>query len=237
MPIQHRLALLITIACLVSPMTWANGSIDDLEQWSVVTLDTKLPKRFRLYAEAQPRLGDNLSSMDRLLVRSALGYQVTKSMSVWQGYAWTPQLQRLNVQTGRFFDATDDEQRIFQQLLFENQWKKLKVVNRTRLEQRMIDNAGGTSVRGRHMLRLAYPLTKSKKWHGVAYNELFINLNDTKRGPQSGFDQNRLFVGVNRQLGKHVSLEVGYLNNPVNVFNQPTNRMNHIILAAININK
>lgn len=231
---NRLLGLLISLLFLCLAGSVYAESVDDLEQWTIVTLDAHVTPKIRLYAEAQPRIGDNLTHMDRLLLRGSAGYQVTKNFSLWQGYGWTPSFENLYVDENRFTGKFNNENRIFQQALFENQWKKLKIVNRTRLEERFIENAGETAVRARHMLRLAHPIPKTKKWSLVVYDELFVNLNDTPRGPQAGFDQNRLFVGVNQKLSEYASAEIGYMNNPVNVFNHSTNRMNHIIMAGIN---
>lgn len=226
-------------AILLCQLCWAvpvrADSFDDMEQWSIVTLDARVTPKVRLYGEVQPRFGDAVSQVDRLLLRSAVGVQVTPSMSVWQGYVWTPSYQRLSVDEGQFHDSDVTENRLYQQVLFENKHQKLKIINRTRLEQRFIEGAGQTSWRIRHMLRLVHPLAKSQKWSWVAYEEIFFNFNDTPAGPQSGFDQNRLFVGVNRKLSDHAVFEVGYLHNPVNVFNNPVNRVNHAIVAALNM--
>ncbi len=47
----------------------------------------------------------------------------------------------------------------------------------------------------------------------IGYDELFFGLNDTDWGARSGFDRNRLFLGVGWRLGKsRHSLEIGYLN-------------------------
>jgi len=219
---------------LTHPLNAQAGMDQDLEQWSIVTLDAHVTPRIRIYTEAQPRIGDNISHMDRLLLRGAVGAQVTQSFSLWQGYAWTPSFETLRAKADEFKDVFTNENRIYQQALFENQWGKLKIVNRTRLEERFIENASGTSVRARHMLRLVYPITKFGKWSAVTYDELFVHFNDLRSGPQGGFDQNRLFVGLSRKFSDHVNAEACYMWNPVNVFNSTINRTNHNIVLGLN---
>ena len=226
--------VLITTLLLGMNTVSSARSVDDFEQWSMVTLDAHLKPKIRLYLEVQPRIGDHLSNMDRLLLRGALGYQLTKHASVWQGYAWTPSFENINTQENNFTDKYRPESRIYQQLLLEHEWRKLKITNRTRLEERFVANSGGTAVRARHMLKLSYPITKSGKWSVVGYDELFVNANDTPNGPKSGFDQNRLFLGLNRKLSPYASIEFGYMNNPGNVFNNTTNRVNHILMVVLN---
>jgi hypothetical protein len=209
----------------------ADNFIDaDLQSWSMVTLTTPLSpnRKVQGYFEVQPRvslLGEHRPGpVAVLLVRPAIGYQLTKNFSVWQGYAWVP----------TFHPQMTEESRIFQQLLLHNRIKKLSLTNRVRLEERFIQGAGGTSVRGRHMLRGSIPIADSEKWSWVAYNELFINLNSTPQGPLAGFDQNRTFVGINRKLNRHTNMEAGYMANYVNY--RDVDRFNHIILLTLNLN-
>src|SRR5690606_2349588 len=98
----------------------------------------------------------------------------------------------------------------------DNKIRKLSLTNRTRLEERFIEDTGGASIRGRHMLRGSYPVGKSQKWSLVAYDELFVNFNSVSNGPASGLDQNRAFAGINRKLNEHANVEAGYMMNYVN---------------------
>jgi hypothetical protein len=169
--------------------------------WFVNTARGPITGKWKLYLEAQPRVGSG--GMRQLLVRPAIGYQITEAWSLWQGYAWAPS-----------FDPDRDEQRMFQQSAVETPRGELPVhlTNRTRVEERWIEKADGVSVRLRHMLRATYPLDEAERWSRAAYDELFVTLNEPSGGPRAGFDQNRGFFGVSRKLGGHVTVEAGYLN-------------------------
>ena len=64
----------------------------------------------------------------------------------------------------------------------------------------------------------------------AAYDELFLNLNSTDWGADSGFDQNRLFVGLNPPLdsARSVQAELGYLNRYLKPSSR-RGRMDHIV--------
>ncbi len=81
------------------------------------------------------------------------------------------------------------------------------------------------------MLRVTAPSGISPRLLLVAYDEYFLNLNDTDYGAERGFDQNRAFVGVNWALNNQMKLEVGYLNQYVN--GQRTDAMNHVLSGTL----
>jgi len=186
----------------------------DTQQWTVITVDKDLSKRWRGFFELQPRFGQNISTAERIIVRAAAGYRINSKLSVWQGYGWTPQLE----------PEFNNEHRPFQQLLFEDTLGKTRLTSRTRLEERFIDGAGGTEFRLRSLVRLSHPISADHRWAAVGYDEVFWNLNSTDRGPVSGFDQNRLFLGVSRQVNPELRVETGYLWNHVNLPRTSENR-------------
>lgn len=230
--LRFSLPIVATAAMMPDPCLAEDELVNDLQAWQMVTLQTKMGpgKRILGYLEAQPRIGNldgngtRTNDFSLLLIRPALGYQLNKHVSVWQGYAWAPQ----------FLPYNRNENRIFQQLLITNNIKKLTLVNRTRLEERFIERTDHTSVRLRHLLRAAYPIGRSKKWSIIGQNEFFVNLNSVIGGPQAGVDQNRAFVGFNRKINEHVNAETGYMNQYVNAKDPIANRMNHVIVLTLN---
>ena len=44
----------------------------------------------------------------------------------------------------------------------------------------------------------------------VLSNEVFLDLNSPRRGPESGFGENRFFAGIEAPLGGSTVLQVGY---------------------------
>jgi hypothetical protein len=66
------------------------------------------------------------------------------------------------------------------------------------------------------MVRFTRPIKEGSKWSPLAYDELFVNLNSTDRGPTSGYDQNRIFLGVSRPTNPKLRLETGYLFTHMN---------------------
>lgn len=129
--------------------------------------------------------------------------------------------------------------RICQQVLFSRRFESFKIVSRTRLEERWIEHVDGTAFRFRTGLHGMYPLPMAPVWALVAADESIVNLNTVgTRGLAAGFDQNRIFVGVNRTFSQYVNMGIGYQNQLLSSRSIPNlaNQMNHTILLQLFIN-
>jgi hypothetical protein len=193
---------------------------NDGQAWFLGTARGTIAGDWKLYLEVQPRVGGE--GLRQLILRPALGYQVTRGWSLWQGYGWTPS-----------FGPFVGENRSFQQSLVETPRGRLPfaLANRTRLEQRWIEGVSGVSLRARHMLRAAFPVESMPALAAVMYVEPFLTLNQTGGGPPAGFDQNRTFVGLSRALGAGVRLEGGYLNQFVRTPSGRPDLLRHVALV------
>lgn len=204
----------------------AHADESDSQLWTQITFNKRFTSGVRLFAEVQPRLGENFNHWTQLVVRPAVGYQVTPKLSLWLGYGWTPS----------FFPEFTGENRIFQQALLEDRFHALSLNNRFRLEERFIEHSGGTSVRVRHQIRASHPIRSGSPWSLVGYNELFWNLDSTPRGPQAGFDQDRVYLGTAYNLSKSARVEAGYLAAFVNPpRNRPDRRLD-VLMITVNYN-
>jgi Protein of unknown function (DUF2490) len=83
----------------------------------------------------------------------------------------------------------------------------------------------------RQMFRVTMPLESAPKFSLVGSNEVFMNLNRTDWGARSGFDQNRLFVGVGYGATSKLRLEAGYLNQYVDT--ATIDRRNHVLSTTL----
>ena len=138
------------------------------------------------------------------IVRPGIGYTFSKSLAVFVGYAYVP----ISV------DDADDrtEQRVWQQVVYTSELNaSTKVQGRARLEQRfgLVD---GDDLGHRVRLLGRAQWSSSRLFSLIAWDELFLGLNDTMAFT-SGFDQNRLFLGVGADtLVNGVRVELGYMN-------------------------
>jgi len=180
-----------------------------LQTWPTVVLEFE-GDHVVGFGEVQTRTGFASKpgeGIQYLFLRGGVGYRLTKHLSLLQGYAYNPGFQP------QFFV----ENRLFQQLDYKRHLKKMKVSFRSRLEERFIEHVDGVAIRNRNKLKLSYPIGHVKqgehaKLAAVVYDEYFYFLNSTHSPEfQRGFDQNRVFAGLDYRWNERVTTEVGYL--------------------------
>lgn len=210
-------AALALVATLASETT---ATTNQFQLWTPAYLNLSFNDRVTGWYEVQPRFANGIS---QLILRTGLGYRFYGRWSGWLGYAWVPS-----------FDPFRTENRIYQQLLYSDDFWFGRLTSRTRFEQRWIENTSGVALRLRTLLRDQVPLTDDGRWRFVGQDEVFVNLNSPTGGPASGFDQNRFFVGINRLFGPHLNVDVGYQLQWVNR-QEPgfPDDLNHILLLQL----
>lgn len=138
------------------------------------------------------------------IVRPGVGLHFTPNVSGWVGYAWIP--------TVPDDGSTTHEHRVWQQLIGNIPLgERLTLQSRTRFEQRFA-SGGGLGLRLREFVRLSVATERPERPRLALWDELFWGLNDTDWGAVSGFDQNRLFVGVGLPVSHGGRVELGLLN-------------------------
>ncbi|AGY59167.1 DUF2490 domain-containing protein [Gloeobacter kilaueensis] len=196
--------------------------IEDFQGWFQLITQGTISGPLKGYFELQPRFRDDIGALDRILIRPAVYFNVSPTSTLWFGLAIVPAFQT---------NGTFTETRFWQQ--FQNVAKAgdLLITNRSRLEERLVPNTDGTSIRLRHLLRLEYPFDAAKLWSLIVADEIFFNLNDVRSLP-AGLDQNRAFAGFGNRLTPALKLEFGYMANFVNRPELP-DRLNHNLVVTL----
>lgn len=197
---------------------------EDVGSWLNVTAIGTIG-RFAYFAEVQPRYSAKAGDIQQALLRPAVGYVFSSSVTGYAGYAHVV----LPI-TG----AKDrNEERLFLQL----NWTLRNVaggtiLSRTRLEHRRLSNGRETGWRAREMIRYTHPLGDPNNSRALVYAEPFFAFNDTDWGARSGFDQLRSFAGFEVPLSGRSTMDIGYLNQFIN---DPggRSRMNHIAAVTL----
>lgn len=228
-----KLIVIFIITILSSLPLIAHATEEDFQSWLLTTLSAPLSEDriFGMYLEAQPRLGDHSSRLERSILRGAGTYTILPGLKGWLGYAWTPLMSGKGAK-----EAFTDEHRIWEQLTFDHMVKNFTLAHRLRYEQRFIEEIPEVSRRIRYLLRLSKSLTKvdSIVLGLTGYDEIFWNENSVREGSRSGFDRNRTFCGPYIEHGP-IRAEIGHLYE-IGVRPGSERRGVHAVLGQLGLN-
>ncbi|MEQ8764230.1 MAG: DUF2490 domain-containing protein [Planctomycetota bacterium] len=177
--------------------------------------------RWRWWLDAHARFFEESDGFETSILRPGAGYRVTDQVTTWLGYAWIYN----DTRNGSF-----DEHRIWQQLIWSDSYAWGTPFLRSRLEQRFEERGSEVGWRLRQFVRWTRPIEAESRFNFRAWDEVFIDLNDTAWGQNFGFSQNRAFLGLGWNLddtGRH-TLEFGYLNQYIQR-GRARDSMNHIL--------
>lgn len=176
-----------------------------LGNWLIYIGNKKLNAKWNIHNEVQYRNYDAIGDLEQLLIRGGLGYNLTDNSNALLGYGY--------ILSENYIGETDEkvsinEHRIFQQFVTKQKLGKVNLSHRFRSEQRFVET--DFKLRMRYFLGINIPLQNLESGNSPlyvsAYNEIFINLED------SIFDRNRVFFGLGYKLNQTVKLELGYMN-------------------------
>ena len=164
----------------------------------------KISNRFNFHNEIQNRNNNANGSINQLLLRTGLGYNLSNRINFLIGYAFIKTISKDD--TANFKNQTN-ENRIFQQVILKQNCNNFLFTHRLRIEERFIKK--NTEYRFRYNLSINKPLNKStiikNTIYASVYNELFIC------PKKNFFDRNRTFAGLGFAFNKYVKIEAGYM--------------------------
>ncbi len=220
---------LFLLVCLLITNNKSHAQQTDFQAWSLLTADISIGEenKWSIYLEGQARLADDFGDFERTLLRPALGYNLNKNLTFYLGYAWTPTYINSDLRSD-----FRNEHRIWQQIVYKHTDLNLNWLHRLRQEQRFIDDASNTANRTRYLLKASYPFSDKACINGLAgYNEIFVNLNSVRRGPDAGFDRWRFFFGpyIEKENARY---EFGYVGELAKRFGDDERMINALFLSA-----
>jgi hypothetical protein len=165
-------------------------------------------------SDVQFRTKNWYQHFSQALVRTGLNYKLTEKVNVTAGLAHF-----------RFFindKTTRGEWRPWQEIELRQQFSKLRLSQRLRIEQRFnqqVENSEPINNyqfnhRFRYRIDIRFPLTKtvegSKALFVLIGNEVIINAG--KSITYNYFDQNRLYTGLNYAATKNITIQLQYMH-------------------------
>lgn len=210
----------LLISLLLSIDVKAEIERDD-RLWITYQADYALRERLKAILQVQPYWREEMTHRDQITLRTGVLWIANETTHIGGGYAYNLAFTETH--------QTAHEQRLWEELgILIYAHNGLNIQERTRLEHRQFEHKGELATGVRQLIKVTYPLNGNVKLS--ISDELYFNLNTTSR-LSSGFDQNRLFVGVLSPVTSNITLEVGYLNQYVNGLT--ADRVNHVLALSM----
>ncbi|HMO14864.1 MAG TPA: DUF2490 domain-containing protein [Pirellulaceae bacterium] len=215
------------IACVTASNVGSlrGQTTNDAALWLAVFAQDNLggeESRWKWWFDGHLRYLDDVGGLNQHIVRPGIGKKISDDLVFWGGYAW--------IHTSPITGDEFDEHRIWQQFTWSHKFDSTTILLRPRLEQRFVETGSDLGWRFRQLVRIQQPIHGHPRLSMIAWDEFFFHLNDTDWGARSGFDQNRVFLGlgVKQKPESRLRTEIGYLNQYIDL---PTNadRSNHTL--------
>jgi hypothetical protein len=156
--VDHHLVSVAAVAALgtFSLLTPAAAMASDSQLWAGGSATIKLSDKWNLSQDLTARFSDNKHGLYELEANTLVGYQLSKTVSLWAGYDHDPQF------SGGHF--TIMEHRFVEHVVSSNLGKLGggQLSGRVRLEQRWRDGQNGTGWRLRPYLRYTVPFSSPR---------------------------------------------------------------------------
>ena len=238
---------LVAVTLLWSVGAFAQKNISEQEHaWLMYFGNHRITDRWGLHTEYQWRRTDGFEHWQQSLLRLGVDYYAKNGIQYTAGYAWIKSFPYGDQPIGH----TNNEHRIWEQVITKSKFGRVDVQNRYRLEQRYIENwvkdSEGVYVqdgfyfrqRVRYRLLLTMPISKKE----MADNTLFIAAYDE---PFLGFgkgiaknvlDQNRIYCALGWRFNAACNIQLGYLNQYILKKDGINAERNHTLQASIAYN-
>ena len=194
----------------------------DVGNWFIYYGNQKINSKWNWWNEVQYRNYNFIGDLQQLLIRTGIGYNLTENNNnVLLGYGFIH--GRTYLPNSDDETVTTNEHRIYEQLITKQNFGRVFIQHRYRVEERF--RKDDFSMRLRYFLSLNIPLNhkdmSDRTFYLSTYDEVFLNTNN------SIFDRNRLYGGVGYVINKNFKVETGFMAQTVGTVNR--NQLNLIL--------
>lgn len=198
-----KIVKVLVILIYLSHFSFAQKS--DTGNWLIYFGNQKINNKWNWHNEVQYRSFNFLGDTNQLLLRTGLGYNLSENNNnILLGYGFINS-QKYAPNSDQKTSVT--EHRIYQQFLTKQNFDRVFIQHRYRVEERFLPD--DFQLRFRYFLGLNIPLNKKTMEQNAVYlstyNEIFIN--DEK----PLFDRNRLYGALGYVIDKNFKIEAGLM--------------------------
>jgi Protein of unknown function (DUF2490) len=203
LPIRIKYVLLSTILLLFSKFMFAQKT--DTGNWFMYFGNQAVNKRWNWWNEVQYRNYNFAGDLEQLLIRTGIGYNLTENNNnLLLGYGYILSNPYI---AGTADKTSTTEHRIYQQFITRQNFGRVFIQHRYRLEERFL--AAGFRMRFRYFLSVNIPINKpiieKNALYVSAYNELFLHLD------KPVFDRDRVYGALGYAINNKARLETGFM--------------------------
>ncbi len=192
-----------------------NGGLPENKRisWFSYNADHPWSQRWSLHFDGSYRLMHG-TDWRQWLVRPGVNYRAGEH---WQ-LSFTYSYFSVHPQGIAHPEGAVAEHRMHQQAEYSHSWRNNVIRHRFRMEERWISSPWNEGQprswrwqdRPRYMLRMDRPLARNGSGQApltlTLYDEILIS---SRARSASAFDQNRVYAGITRRLGRHFALDLG----------------------------
>ena len=198
---MKEISILLCLSLLCFKIQAQNSTKNNLGTWYMYNGSHKISNKFALKTMAHFRYFEVASEFQQEIYRLGVNYSFNPKLNLTLGLSYATADLVYNEPSINLY-----EYRFYEDLNVKSKWGKFNANHRFRLEHRFIHKDIYNNVTQswiRYNLNVAFPL--SKKWNAYAFNELFLNLDRSKR-----FAQNWTGAGFTYLLNSIVKFKMGY---------------------------
>lgn len=182
--------------------------------WTSVNTQARIADKWSVVADLHIRRTNYLKNNNFYYTRVGAAFHINKNLSVSfaGGHMW---LANKTATTELFVN----ENRLVQQIQFNQPLGKMQLSQRLRIEERWIQNVVNSeladtykySTRFRYQLSLSVPLSKKKYVPSLAFSDELM-VQSGKHIIYNNFDQNRFFAGIKQRITSSLAVDFGYMH-------------------------
>ncbi len=181
------------------------------------------------WTELQARRNEQIVEPQQYLIRTALYKKVRSNLELGGGYGFI----RTDPYGKRPVRTTFDENRIYQDAIWDLSREKWRFTQRFRWEQRwlLLPQGNTFTQRFRYRMMVRRPIGSSKDWYWTAGDEIMFNVSPNL--PPNKFDQNRAMALIGRSLKSGWRVEMGFQEQTLLQRNGRILEHNHTIMVNL----
>ena len=203
-----RKSLLFCVFVFYFTTTKAQNADKQLGAWYMYNGSHKIADKFAIKTMAHFRYYEVLSEFQQEIYRLGLNYTISPKVNFTVGYSYVNTDTEFKISSRNL-----EEHRLYEDFNISGKLKDLKLRHRLRFEHRFFNTF--SSHWFRYDLNANYPI--SKNWSVYAFNEIFLNIDKSKK-----IVQNWTGAGFLHKLNTNLKIKLGYFYQkfPDNVFHR-----------------